>query len=82
MQEYVEHDWEPAVYTASKKPKPEPPQKVQGEVPFFPSQWKKNANDIFNEILNGAEPEHFPRADKAVYDDLTHASVHRKAFEF
>lgn len=24
-------------------------------VPFFPTEWRKNANDIFNQILQGGE---------------------------
>ena len=41
-------------------------------VPFFPSEWKKNANDVFNLIMNGQEPT------EDVYDDSIHAAIHRK----
>ena len=46
---------------------------------MFPNHWQKNANDIFNEILNGQPPENF---DQRNLDDATHAAIHRKAFEF
>ena len=41
-------------------------------VPFFPTDWKKNANDVFNHILNGEVPT------EDAYDEVTHAAVHRK----
>ena len=41
-------------------------------VPFFPTDWKKNANDVFNHILNGEVPT------EDAYDDVTHAAIHRK----
>lgn len=44
-------------------------------VPFFPTDWKKNANDVFNAILNGQSQV---MATEDVYDDVTHAAVHRK----
>ena len=44
-------------------------------VPFFPTDWKKNANDVFNAILNGQSQV---MATEDVYDDVTHVAVHRK----
>ena len=41
-------------------------------VPFFPTDWKKNANDVFNHILNGEVPT------EDAFDEVTHAAVHRK----
>ena len=41
-------------------------------VPFFPTDWKKNANDVFNLIMNGQE------ATETGYDETTHAAIHRK----
>ena len=41
-------------------------------VPFFPSEWKKNANDVFNLIMNGQE------ATEDNYDETTHAAIYKK----
>jgi len=43
-------------------------------VPFFPTNWKKNANDVFNLIMNGAQP-----AEDNFDEETTHAAVYRKA---
>lgn len=61
MEDYVMQNWDSAVFY--KKPegdvkKPAKKQKKEGGntgnvVPFFPTDWKKNANDVFNLILNG-----------------------------
>ena len=40
-------------------------------VPFFPSEWKLNANDVFNLIMNGNE------ATEAA-DEVTHAAIYKK----
>lgn len=40
-------------------------------VPFFPSEWKKNANDVFNQIMNGQEP-----TESA--EDVTHVAIYKK----
>ena len=42
-------------------------------VPFFPTNWKKNANDVFNLILNGQE-----NVGQDAYDEATHAAIHRR----
>ena len=42
-------------------------------VPFFPQDWKKNANDVFNLIMNGQEGN-----IDVTGEDVTHAAIHRK----
>ena len=78
MQNYVEEDWDAGVFV--KKPgaggKSRNLTEKKGHtgnvVPFFPTDWKKNANDVFNLIMNGQE------ATETNYDDNTHAAIHRK----
>lgn len=79
MQKYVQETWESKTVLfkdpgAGKSPKhsPEKKGKTGNVVPFFPTDWKKNANDVFNMILNGEE------GTEDVYDDVTHAAIHRK----
>lgn len=72
-------DWQSSAFTDGK-PKPRtfnmPQQRRVADrvVPFFPTDWKKNANDVFNLILNGEE------ATENVYDEVSHAAIHRKGF--
>lgn len=80
MQKYVHDQWESQTVllkdpATGKSPErsPEVKGKTGNVVPFFPTDWKLNANDVFNMILNGEEP------NEDVYDDVTHAAVHRKA---
>ena len=78
MHEYVRGDWKSSAFT-NKKGKnaksvlTEKKGKAGNVVPFFPSEWKKNANDVFNIIMNGG-PE--PTEDN--YDETTHAAIYRK----
>lgn len=62
MQAYVEEDWQSSAFidpNARKKGNRTAMTEKKGHtgnvVPFFPKDWKKNANDVFNLILNGAE---------------------------
>jgi len=60
MQSYVERAWQ--ANTVEKKPAASHKRfasvggPVGNLVPFFPTDWKKNANDVFNQILMGSEP--------------------------
>ena len=58
---------------ASKSALTEEKGKAGNVVPFFPSEWKKQANDVFNIIMNGG-PE--PTEDN--YEETTHAAIYRK----
>lgn len=79
MQDYLKGNWESTAFVNGK---PKPPaaraaafrQKAStgNVVPFFPADWKKNANDVFNQILNGHE------GSQDAYDEVTHAAIHRK----
>ena len=46
--------------------------KTGNVVPFFPKDWQKNANDVFNLIMNGQVPT------EDAYDEVTHAAIHHK----
>lgn len=78
MQNYVEEDWESGVFVKKKgagarsRNLTEKKGHTGNVVPFFPTDWKKNANDVFNLIMNGQE------ATETTYDDTTHAAIHRK----
>jgi len=48
-------------------------------VPFFPAEWKKQSNDVFNQILMGQNPSVI--LDAATYDEAAHAAVHRKVLD-
>ncbi len=41
-------------------------------VPFFPTDWKKNANDVFNMIMNGQE------ATEDNYEETETPAIYRK----
>ena len=57
MQAYVEEDWQSSAFVDRKKANRTSVTEKKGHtgnvVPFFPSEWKKNANDVFNLIMNG-----------------------------
>ena len=57
MQAYVEEDWESGVFVKKQAQSRTALTEKKGHtgnvVPFFPTDWKKNANDVFNLILNG-----------------------------
>ena len=59
MQAYVEQTWEPAKFMSpnpsdkSRTAKKSLTAQAGNVVPFFPKDWKKNANDVFNLIMNG-----------------------------
>ena len=58
MQAYVEEDWETGATFAKKTAKQKAAMSEKkghtgNVVPFFPTDWKKNANDVFNLIMNG-----------------------------
>ena len=59
MQNYVEEDWESGVFVKKKGAGARPRNLTEKKghtgnvVPFFPTDWKKNANDVFNLIMNG-----------------------------
>ena len=80
MQAYVEETFETSPFVPGGKSRDIAKRTAMTEqkghtgnvVPFFPSEWKKNANDVFNLIMNGQEPT------EDVYDDVTHAAIHRK----
>ena len=77
MEDYVMGNWESTAFVGSggrKLPSKTAKQKANtgNVVPFFPTDWKKNANDVFNLILNGQE------GTEDVYDEVTHAAIHRK----
>ena len=74
MQEYVEDDWDASPMIHKKKPGDKAATEKKGKtgnvVPFFPKDWRKNANDVFNHILN---PEGTVDAV-----DVSHAAIYRK----
>ena len=85
MQEFVLEEWGQPNFVSGeqeldgdgkvapqKRPGFEEKGKTGNVVPFFPTNWKKNANDVFNLIMNGQE------ATEDVYDEATHAAIHRK----
>ena len=57
MQNHVKGDWKSSAFAnrkkASKSVLTEQKGKTGNVMPFFPSEWKKNANDMFNIIMNG-----------------------------
>ena len=70
-------NWESTAFLGPGKPKKAASKTLQkgntgNVVPFFPTDWKKNANDVFNLILNGQE------ATEDNYDETTHAAIFRK----
>ena len=75
MQAYIEEDWEGANFVGRPedgKFQTERKGPAGNVVPFFPTEWKKNANDVFNMILQGREPT------EDNYDETTHAAIHKK----
>ena len=80
MEDYVMGNWESTAFVGTgagggrKLPSKLVRQKAPtgNVVPFFPTDWKKNANDVFNLIMNGQE------GTDDVYDEVTHAAIHRK----
>ena len=77
MHKYVQGDWKSKAkmhrQKNSKSHLTEEKGKAGNVVPFFPSEWKKQANDVFNIIMNGG-PE--PTEDN--YEETTHAAIYRK----
>ena len=64
MQAYVEEDWQSSAFIDPNKnarnrnnrtAMAEKKGHTGNVVPFFPTDWKKNANDVFNMIMNGQE---------------------------
>jgi hypothetical protein len=64
MQAYVEEDWQSSAFIDPNKnarnrnnrtAMTEKKGHTGNVVPFFPTDWKKNANDVFNMIMNGQE---------------------------
>lgn len=77
MKAYVEEQWESANFVEKQKPAAkssltEKKGHTGNVVPFFPSEWKKNANDVFNLIMNG------PMPTEDNYDETTHAAIFKK----
>jgi len=73
----VAADWQSSAFNGNKAKarsvkKPDVGRVADRVVPFFPTDWKKNANDVFNLILNGKEQT------EDVYDEVSHAAYHRK----
>ena len=78
MQAYVEDDWDTGpvmIGDGGKGAKRHPYSERKGHtgnvVPFFPTEWKKNANDVFNLIMMGEAPN-----DN--YDEVAHAAIYKK----
>ena len=75
MQQYVEGDFEGAYEPGDSAKKSKRWHDKKGPagnvVPFFPSEWKKNSNDVFN---LGVDPE----LTETAYADDKHAAVYRK----
>ena len=76
MQAYVEENWDASPIIDRQKGARTALSEKKGHtgnvVPFFPSQWKKNANDVFNIIMNGPVPT------EDNYDETTHAAIYKK----
>ena len=77
MHKYVQGDWKSRAKMHRQKNSKSHLTDEKGQagnvVPFFPSEWKKQANDVFNIIMNGG-PE--PTEDN--YEETTHAAIYRK----
>ena len=73
MDDYVKEDWEPPALPDKKKSaQSEMKGRIGNVVPFFPSDWKKNANDVFNLIMNGGV------AIEDGIEEKTNAAVYKK----
>lgn len=74
MQEHVIGDWasNPII---NRKANRTAMTEIKGHtgnvVPFFPAEWKKNANDVFNLIMSGKEPTE-------AAEETTHAAIYKK----
>ena len=59
MEDYVLGNWESTAFVGGAGNRKLPSKNAKSRakagnvVPFFPTDWKKNANDVFNQILNG-----------------------------
>ena len=74
MQEHVINDWS-SIPIINRKANRTAMTEVKGHsgnvVPFFPAEWKKNANDVFNLIMSGKEPTE-------AAEETTHAAIYKK----
>ena len=55
MEDYVLGNWESTNLSEKNKKGKSQKGPAGNVVPFFPTEWKLNANDVFNQIMNGQE---------------------------
>ena len=77
MQEFVKEDWASSAFV--RKPKKDeyedPPRGPAGNiVPFFPTDWSKNSNFMFNSSI--FMDKHYPE-DVDECDEAKHAAIYR-----
>ena len=77
MHEFVKQDW--SSNAIIKKPKDDEPEDIPrgpagNIVPFFPTNWSKNSNFMFNSSL--FMDKHYPE-EIDEYDEVKHAAIYR-----